>query len=167
MSSAERVRSRPAPEVDPDPEGVTVDAALDAWRRMASDITLAAVTAAYLPAIVLGVLGYVPEMGTVVITAGTAIYLVLVAAAVLRRIDYRRRLLAALFALYLGLALINLVVPNLPFAQISAVTTPVYTLVLLGPRAARGAILASAAIIVVLTMSFFMTSRDTAVPSNV
>jgi signal transduction histidine kinase len=63
-------------------------------------------------------------------------------------VEYRRRVVASLLAVYLAFALASLVTPHGPYAQIGLVTTPIYAFVLLGSRAARVAVVASTAIIV-------------------
>jgi signal transduction histidine kinase len=138
----------PEHEGEPGPESAAVDAALDAWRRKASDILLAVVAVAHLPVIVLGVLGHGPLMGLFPKTVGLAVYLVAAVAALLRWIDYRQRVWASVMALYPALFIATLVAPHGPYAQIGVVTMPIYALVLLGSPAARIAIVASTAIIV-------------------
>jgi signal transduction histidine kinase len=130
------------------PESAAVDAALDAWRHKASDILLAVVAVAHLPVIVLGILGHGPLMGPLPKTVGLAVYLVAAAAALLRWVDYRRRVWASVMALYPALFIATLVAPHGPYAQIGVVTMPIYALVLLGSPAARIAMVASTAIIV-------------------
>ena len=148
MSSAEGVQSRPGSDAELHREGVTLDSALGAWRRKASDILLAVVAAAHLPVIVLGILGHGPPMGPLPKGVGLAVYLVVAAAALFRRVDYRRRVWASLLALYPALLIASLVSPHGPYAQIGVVTMPIYALVLLGVPAARIAIVASTATIV-------------------
>jgi signal transduction histidine kinase len=129
-------------------ESAAVDAALDAWRHKASDILLAVVAVAHLPVIVLGVLGHAPLMGWLPKAVGVVVYFVVAAAALFRRVEYRRRVWASLVALYPALLIASLVSPHGPYAQIGVVTMPIYALVLLGSPAARIAIVASTAIIV-------------------
>ena len=74
------------------PESATVDAVLDAWRRKAADILMAASAAVHLPVIVLVVLGYGPPIGRLVRAIALTAYVVMAAAALLRRFDYRARL---------------------------------------------------------------------------
>ncbi len=149
VSSAKHIRFGSDPDVELRREGITVNAALQAWRRKAADILLVVVAAAHLPVIVLGILGHGPPLVPIAKVIGLAAYLVLVAVALLRSIDYRRRLVACFVALYPALAVANLIYPHGPYAQVGAVTMPVFVLVLLGPREARIAFLAS--ILIILT----------------
>lgn len=137
-----------APEPELRVEDATVDASLQAWRRNASDILLAVVAAAHLPVLVLGILGQGPPMGRFPKIVGLVVYLVVIAAALLRRFEYRRRVSASIFALYPAILVASLVSPHGPYAQIGVVTMPIYALVLLGSPAARAAIGASTAVIV-------------------
>lgn len=148
MPPTERVHSRAGLDAKFAADGVTVDAALDAWRRRATDILLIVVAAGNLPVIILGWLGHGPRMGPQAKGLGLGIYLVVAAAALFRRLDYRKRLLATFVVIYFGLVVTNLYYPRGPYAK-SVMTAPVFALVLLGPRAARTAIVASTVIIVV------------------
>jgi signal transduction histidine kinase len=129
-------------------ESAAVEFTLDAWRHKASDIVLAVVAVAHLPVIVLGWLGHGPPMGPLPRTVGLAVYLVVSAAALFRWVEYRWRVWVSVLALYPALFIASLVAPHGPYAQIGAVTMPIYALVLLGSPAGRIAIVASAAIIV-------------------
>ena len=79
-----------------------------------------------------GWFGHDPPMGSLAKRIGLGIYVVVAAAAVFRRIEYRRRLLASFLAIYIGLVLTNLYYPHGPDAK-SVITIPVFALVLLGP----------------------------------
>ncbi len=146
MPTADSVNSRAGLDAKRAVEGVTVDAALDTWRRKATDILLIVVAAGNLPVIILGWLGHGPRMGQLAKGLGLGIYLVVAAAALFRRLDYRKRLLATFLVIYIGLVVTNLYYPSGPYAK-SVMTAPVFALVLLGPRAARIAIVASTIII--------------------
>ncbi len=125
-----------------------MEAALVAWRRKAGDVLLAAVAAVHLPPILLVVIGYGPPMGPLVRTAALTGYLVIAAAALLRRVESRTRLWAALAAGYLAIALLNVALPRGPYAQVGLVTLPIFALVLLGAPAARIVALACVTILV-------------------
>ena len=129
-------------------ESAVVDATLAVWRLKAVNILLAVVACAHLPVIVLGILGRGPIMGLFPKSVGLAVYLVVAAAALFRRVDYRWRVSASLLALYPALFIASLVAPYGPYAQIGIVTMPIYAVVLLGVPAARKAILASTVTIV-------------------
>ena len=91
-------------------------------------------------------------MGPVPKAIGLAVYLVVAAAAVFRRVDYRRRVWASIGVLYPALLVASLVAPHGPYAQIGTVTMPIFALVLLGSPAARIAVVASGAIIVAVPL---------------
>jgi signal transduction histidine kinase len=124
-----------------------VDAALVAWRGRATQIGLVAVAAAHVPVIVLAWLGHGPPMTPLSKAIGIAIYLLVAGAALLPRVDYRRRLIVCFLAAYPAAAIASLAFPDGPYAQGSVVTLPIFVLVLLGRREAVIAVLASAAII--------------------
>ena len=94
-ASAKDVHAGSGPALEPElgSESAAVAAALTAWRRKAANIVMAVVVAANLPVIVLGIFGHGPPMGPLVKGIGIAGYLVLAAAALFRRIEYRTRLL--------------------------------------------------------------------------
>ncbi len=145
---AGRLVSRSYMEPEPGPESA-VDTALAAWRRKAADILMFASAAVHLPAAILFVtLGPGPPVGLLVRATVVTAYLVLVAAALLRGIQYRVRLCAIFVAAYLVAAVGNLTGFRGPYAQVGLVVYPVLLLVLAGARAARIAVLASAAILV-------------------
>jgi len=132
---------------EPRPESDAVHAALTAWRRKAADIVLAVVAAANLPVIILGIFGYSPPVGPLLKVVGIAGYLVLVAAALFRRIEYRTRLFVSFTVLYAALAVVNLAFPSGPYANAGVITLPIFALVLLSTFAGRIAILASTTIV--------------------
>jgi hypothetical protein len=98
-----------------------VDAALAAWRRKAADILMAATTAVHLPAVVIVALGHGPLLGSLTRVVAVTAYLVMAAAALLRRVRYRTRLLACFFAAYLVTAGANLAALRGPYAQVGLV----------------------------------------------
>lgn len=149
MPSTKSVQAQTNTVVEPQlgADNTAVDFALGAWRHKAGDVLLAAVAAAHLPVVVLGCLGHGPPMGPLAKRLGLGIYLVVAAAALFRRIDYRKRLLASFLVTYVGLVVTNFYYPHGPYSQ-AVITVPVFALVLLGPAAARTAIVASTAIIV-------------------
>ncbi len=129
-------------------EGGAVEAELSAWRRKAAGILLAASAVVHLPVFVAMAAGFGPTAGPLVRAIAVVVYLIIVAAALLRRVELRTRLLASAFAVYLAIAVTNLALPHGPYAQVGLVTVPVFVLVLLGAPAARNSILASAIILV-------------------
>ncbi len=135
-------------EPEAGPESAAVEAALAAWRRKAADILMAATVAAHLPVIVADTLGYVRPAGRLTIALCIAAYLVMAAAALLRRVPYRTRLGAFFVAAYLVTAVTSLAMPHGPYAQVTLVIQPVLVLTLCGTPAARIAVLASATILV-------------------
>lgn len=135
-----------APEVE---ESAAVGAALTAWRRKAADVLLAVVAIVHLPLIVVVLLGFGPPMGLFLNAVAIAAYLTVATTAVLRRIDYRARLWACLFPAYFLLAVLNVALPQGPYAQIGLFTMPILLLVLFGARVARVAVLANILILVV------------------
>jgi signal transduction histidine kinase len=130
------------------PEGAAADAALVEWRRKAANILLAASAAAFLPSGILFFLGYGPPIPSPVArSAELASYLVMIAAALLRRIEYRKRLFAYFIAAYVLVTYANLVHRG-SVAEVGLVANPILVLVLCGSAAARIAILTSFAILV-------------------
>ncbi len=134
-------------ESEPGPESAAVAAALAAWRHKAAEILLGANAAVHLPVIVLVVLGYGPPVGRLVRAISLTAYLVMAAAALLRRFDYQARLWAYFIAAYVVVGLGNLLDVNGPYAQVGLVANPIFILVLFGVQAARFATLASALIL--------------------
>lgn len=129
------------------PEDAAVHRALEAWRRAATDTVLAATAALHLGAVVLAMSGHSPTLSLVTKKVALAAYAVMIACALLRRIDGRARLLTFFTAAYLVVVLANLVNPTGPYSQIALVAHPVFILVLAGRTAARAAIATSAAIL--------------------
>jgi signal transduction histidine kinase len=120
-------------------------AALAAWRHKAAEILLAATAVVHLPPVVLFVLGHGPLLGSRIRTIAGAAYLVMLASALLRRVDYRKRLWAYFIAAYVIVVLANLWDDRGPYAQIGLVAHPVLILVLCGAPAARIALIGSLA----------------------
>jgi signal transduction histidine kinase len=149
VSLARRAHPRDGSNCDVElcPENAAVDAALTAWRRKAANVLLIAVAIAYLPIILAEMFGYGSAMGLVVKAIVTAIYLVIAATALFRRVEYRLRLQVAFFAAYVSLAVANVIYPRGPYAQAGVATMPIFVLVLLGVPAARRAVLASVGIV--------------------
>ena len=130
------------------PESAAVDAALMAWRRKAADVLMIATAAVHLPVIIIVMLGYGTPAGPLGIAIAVTGYVVMAAAALLRQVEYRTRLLAFFIAAYLVVAVTNLVAPHGPYAQVGLVCQPALVLALCGSPAARIAILASGTILV-------------------
>jgi signal transduction histidine kinase len=125
-----------------------MDVALFEWRRKASNILLAASAAAFLPSGVLFFLGYGPAIPSPVVRSVDLVgYLVMIAAALFRRIEYRRRLFAYFIATYVLITGANLVHRG-SVAEVGLVANPILVLVLCGSGAARIAILTSFTILV-------------------
>ncbi len=147
---AEEPRSLvPKSHIQPElgPESAAVAGALAAWRHKAADILMVASAAVHLPVIILVVLGYGPPIGRLASVVSFTAYLLMAAAALLRRFDYRVRLWVYFIAAYLVVALGNLLDVNGPYAQIGLVANPIFILVLFGVPAARFATLASTVIL--------------------
>ncbi len=130
------------------PESAAVDAALAAWRAKAANILLAANAAFHLPFVVIVTLGSGPPAGLMVRVTGVAAYIVMAAAALLRRFNHRKRLWAFFIPAYLVTAITNFAGLKDAYAQMGLVCLPVLALVLCGALAGRIAVAASAAIIV-------------------
>lgn len=130
------------------PESAAIDAALAAWRRKGAEILITVNAAVHLPAVLIVALGHGPPAGPVAKAAAFAAYFGLLAAALLRRVRQRTRLLTSFFSLYLVTAVANLTALRGPYAQVGLVVYPVLVLVLLGAPAARIAVVASATILV-------------------
>ncbi len=145
--NAGRLFARSDAEAEPGRESAAVDAALAGWRRNSSNVLLTAIAAVNLPVVVAVMFGYGPPVGPVLRALGLAVYIVIAGSALLRRVEYRTRLWAFFFAGYLVVALATLTFHG-PYAHVGSVALPILALVLLGTRAARIAILASAVIIV-------------------
>ncbi len=132
----------------PSPEVAAVDVALVEWRRKAANILLAASAAAFLPSSILFLLGYGPPIRSLAVRSVVLVtYLVMTAAALFRRIEYRRRLFAYFVAAYVVVAYANLAHRG-SIAEIGLVATPILVLVLCGSAAARIAILTSFTVLV-------------------
>lgn len=125
------------------PERAAVDAALAAWRRKAGEALLVAAAAVHLPGFVLLLLGYGPPMAPLMKAIAIPAYVILLAAALWRRVEFRTRLWGFFVAAYLWVAVAEVAAPRGPYAQIGLVTVPILALVLAGAGAARIAVLAS------------------------
>jgi len=129
-------------------EGLTMDAALVAWHRKATNVLLVASAAGHLLPAVLVAAGYGPRMTTWFRAAGLLCYMVMVASAVLLRVNWRIRLGAYFVAAYTVVALTSVSPVQGPYASVGLIAQPILALVLCGPIAARLAIAASAVILV-------------------
>jgi signal transduction histidine kinase len=124
-----------------------VDVALGEWRRKATNALMAANALAYPPAILLLIAGKGPKVTTFMLAAVIAVYLVIVFAALLRRIHHETRARAMLVTAYPLALLGNIAVPMGPFARALPIVLPMLAMVLLGRRAGRTATAASVAIL--------------------
>ena len=132
----------------PSSEEADVDLALNAWRRAATNILLAAMALAFLPTVAVNVAGHGQAITRLVRLYLAATYLFIVAAALLRGTDYRLRLKIVVCLAY-GVALVACVaVPTSP-ARAFPVWLPVVILVLLGRSSGRAAALAGALVFLV------------------
>jgi signal transduction histidine kinase len=109
---------------------------------------MVAVAVTHLPAIVLVAFGFGPRAGAVITVVGIAAYAADVVIAVWRTADYRARLWAFLIAAYCFISLVNISIPQGPYAQVGLVTLPIVVLVFFGIPAARVSSVASIALIV-------------------
>ena len=144
--------SRPVPKSDWKPErgseSTAVDAALAAWRRKATDVTLATVAAVQLPVVLLYIPGKILPTAPLVRTLSITAYIVVMIAALLPGIAYRSRLAAFFAAGFLVAAVAVLALPTGPYAQAGLVTLPILVMVLVGKREAKIASLLCLAILV-------------------
>lgn len=143
---------RQAPSGDMDakagPESAAVKAALTAWRRKAADILMAASAGVHLPLIVLGAAGYGPALSWRTKAICIVAYVIMVGAALFRRVDYRPRLGAYFIGAYLVVGVANANFLGGAYAQVGLIAQPILALALCGSRAAKAAIIASATILV-------------------
>ena len=123
------------------------EAALVEWRRKATGIVLRVVAALHLPGILGMLFGYGPAMAPLMKAIAMTCYLVIALAALLTRIEYRTRVWAFYIAGCIVIAVLNIALPDGPYAQIGLATLPVPGLVLLGPAAARMAAVAGLAVL--------------------
>ena len=133
---------------EPGAEPAEVLLALEAWRHRAADVLMAVTAALHAVPVTLAVVGFAPPMTPSARGLMLAAYIVMVASAVLRRIDYRARLWAAISAAYLVAAAANLASFSGPYALVGLVANPIFVLVLCGSKQALWASAASAAIFV-------------------
>jgi len=127
---------------------LTMDAALVAWHRKATNVLLIASAAGHLLPVILTAAGYGPHMTSWFRAVALACYVVMVASAVLIRVDWRIRLGAYFVAAYAVVALASLSPVQGPYASVGLVAQPILALVLCAPFAARIAVAASAVILV-------------------
>ncbi len=125
-------------------DDISLDAALAAWHRKATNVLLIASAAAHLLPAILTVAGYGPRMTSWFRAVALACYVVMVASALLLRLDWRVRLGAYFVAAYTVVALAGLSPVQGPYASVGLVAQPILVLVLCGPVAARVAVAASA-----------------------
>ncbi len=148
-NTTQRGIADPGSATDPEPgrEGFPGEKELITWRRKATDILVAAAAVGQLPVFVLLLLGFGPPMGLLVEVVGVTTYVVILAAALLRRVEHPIRLSAFFSVAYVGIAVVNVALPHGPFAQVGLVILPVLALVLVGARAAGIAVFISALIL--------------------
>ena len=142
------------------PESAAVDTALDAWRRKAADLLLIAAAVVHLPVLILLLLGHGAPMAWWLRDVTIPLYLVMVAVALFRTVNYRTRLSVFFVALYVGAAIMTLVNPLGPYSEVGLVAVPILVLVLLGNRPAAVAIGASATIFLSAT---FLRARPSVI----
>ena len=129
-------------------EGPSMDAALVAWHRRATNVLLMASAAGHSLPVILLVAGYGPRMTPWFRATLLTSYIVMVASAALLRVNWRVRLGAYFVATYTTVALASVSPVQGPYGIIGVVAQPILVLVLCGPVAARVAVAASAAILV-------------------
>lgn len=123
------------------------DNLLDAWRQKATDVLLTASVPLLLPVIILAFLGYgFPVVWSIKILS-LAVYLVLVAVALARQVDYRIRVWIMVSCGYFIALLGSMIFPQRPFFRALPIIEAVLILVLIGARPARIATLASACVL--------------------
>lgn len=129
-------------------EDLTMDAALVAWHRKATNVLLVASAVGHLLPAILMAAGYGPRMTTWFRATALACYMVMVGSAVLLSVNWRIRLGAYFVAAYTVVAFAALSPVQGPYASVGLVAQPILALVLCGATAARIAIAASAVILV-------------------
>ncbi len=127
---------------------LAIDAALAAWRRKAANVLLIASAAGHLLPVILLAAGYTAPVRPWFKATGLLCYLIMVASAVLPRVDWRIRLGAYFVAAYIVVALASISPIQGPYASVGLVAQPILALVICGPIAARVAVAASAVILV-------------------
>ncbi len=140
------------------PEGLTMDAALLAWHRKATNVLLIASAAGHLLPVILMLAGYGPRMTPWFRATGLTCYVVMVASAVLLSVNWRIRLGAYFVSAYTTVALASVSPVQGPYASVGLVAQPILALVLCGPIAARVAVAASAVILVSAPFVRFLPS---------
>lgn len=136
----------------PATEDKYVAASLEEWRRKAFGVFLVASVVLYLPAVALQVFGQILSLAWPIQAVFVTVYLIIVAAALLRRVDYRIRVWAQVGAGYLMAVVGAAAIPHGPFVRVLPIALSVGVLVFLGPRAGRFATLLS--ILVILFAPF-------------
>ncbi len=140
------------------PEGLTMDAALLAWHRKATNVLLIASAAGHLLPVILMLAGYGPRMTPWFRATGLTCYVVMVASAVLLSVNWRIRLGAYFVSAYTTVALASVSPVQGPYASVGLVAQPILALVLCGPIVARVAVAASAVILVSAPFVRFLPS---------
>jgi signal transduction histidine kinase len=120
-----------------------VDAALDVWRRKATDIVLTVSAIVMLPVLALGLLGYAIPASWIIKVLGLMAYLPLLSGVLARRLDYRVRVWVMVGVGYLFALFGSAAFPQAPFLRMLPFAHAVCVLVLTGEKAGRIATLIS------------------------
>lgn len=139
-------------EAVPDTEDTHGNSALSAWRRGAVDVFTATLVVIHLPGFILWIAGQGPPRTWPTLALIVPTYLVAIAAAVLRRVDFTIRVWTILVPAYLTATLGPLVAPPGPFLRILPVVLPIIALVLVGIRSGRVATLLSIPAILIVPL---------------
>ncbi len=113
--------SRASPDAELGPESAAVDAALDEWRQKVADVVLVAAAVTHLPVVILLLLGHGAPMAWWLRDTFISLYVVVVAVALFRTVNYRTRLFVSFVVLYVAVAIARFVNPYEPYSQISMV----------------------------------------------
>ncbi len=133
--------------MDPAFEAQIDDQDLNSWRRQATDVVIVASVVLHLPVVALYVIEYYPTMPLPISVAILGSYSVIVAAAVLRGINYKVRVWASLGAIYTTAAIGILAFPQGPYVRLLPIVAPIFAIGVLGIRAARIATILSAVVL--------------------
>jgi signal transduction histidine kinase len=125
----------------------TEEHALAEWRRKATDIVSFASALVHVPLIIL-VLVEFPAFAWSIKISMLGAYTVVVAAALLRRIDHRIRVSAGLCAIYVVACVGIAVSPQRPYLRVLPIIVPMLAIGLIGVGAARVATLLSAGVLI-------------------
>ncbi|HEY3413773.1 MAG TPA: sensor histidine kinase [Armatimonadota bacterium] len=123
------------------------EAPLIEWRRKATDALTIVASVVYLPGLALWLAGHGPPAGWQVMALAVAGYLIVLAGALLRRIDHRPRVWAVVGVGYVLALIAGIAFPEGPFLRSLPISLSIAALALIGVRAGRVATLIGAVIL--------------------